>query len=245
LKNQSKLNLIVFQTADEFNKAAAEFIVAIASKSIAARGRFVVSLSGGKTPQKLYSLLAELPFRNQIEWGRTFVFWGDERCVPLDDARNNAYQAKIFLLDKVNIPKTNIFSIPVNLSPEEAAIEYENEIKNFFGDEPMKFDLFLLGLGENGHTASLFPGTNVIDEQSESVRDVYVEEEKMFRITITAPLINRASTILFLVTGKNKAEMLRKVLELPYQPDKIPAQLIKPIDGELYWFVDQDAATLI
>ena len=241
----SKYNLKVFKTEDEFNKSTAAFIIDVAKKSIAARGRFTISFSGGQTPEKLYSLLSESPFREQIQWKKTFIFWGDERCVPLDDERNNAHRAKLILLDKINIPLANIHFIPVNLSPLKAATEYEKEIKTFFGNEPPRFDLTLLGLGENGHTASLFPGTKIIEEKNEGVRDVYVEAEKMFRITMTAPLINKSRHILFLVTGEEKAEILKTILTASYQPEKYPAQLIKPLDGDLFWYVDRAAASLI
>ena len=240
-----KYNIKVFPTDDELNKAAAEFIIAIANKSIAARGRFTISLSGGQTPEKLYSLLAEPSFREQIDWSRTLIFWGDERCVSLDDEQNNAYRAKELLLDKNDIPASNIYRIPVNLPPEEASTEYEKEIFAFFNEEVPRFDIILLGLGENGHTASLFPKTKVINEQAEGVRAVFVEEEKMFRVTMTAPLINRAHNILFLVTGEKKVQILAKVLYGSYQPKTYPAQLIKPFDGDLFWFIDEAAASLI
>ncbi len=243
--SSSQYNLKVYPSVSELNKGAAEFIIAIASKSIAERGRFIISLSGGLTPQKLYALLAELPYREQINWMQTFIFWGDERCVSLNDNRNNAHMAKKILLDKVNIPNSKIHPIPVYLPPAEAAATYEKGLKDFFKDEAPQFDLILLGLGVNGHTASLFPETKVIDDRAEGVRQVYVEEEREFRISMTAPLINRARRILFLVSGDNKAEILKKVLTAPYQPDKFPAQLIKPKDGELCWYVDDSAASLI
>jgi 6-phosphogluconolactonase len=235
--------LEVFPTIDDLNIAAAKFIVDIANKAIAEKGKFIISFSGGHTPVKLYSILAKHPFREQIEWKKTFIFWGDERCVPLDDAQNNAHEAKVTLLDKVKIPPSNIHVIPVNLTPAEAANKYELEIKDFFGNEPMQFDLVLLGLGENGHTASLFPGAKILKEQAEGVREVFVEEEKMSRITMTAPLINQAHHILFLVTGDKKAEILENVMWVPYQPEKYPAQLIKPVHGDLRWFADSTAAT--
>lgn len=240
-----KHNIKVFLTDDELNKAAAEFIISVAEKSIAARERFTISLSGGNSPEKLYSLLAESPFREQIDWSRTFIFWGDERCVSLDDEKNNAHRAKELLLDKIDIPESNIYRIPVNLSPEDAALKYEKEIFAFFKEEIPRFDIMLLGLGDNGHTASLFPETKVITEQAEGVRAIYVEEEKMFRVSMTAPLINRAHNILFLVTGEKKAEILAKVLYGSYLPEIYPAQLIKPVDGDLLWFIDEAAAYLI
>ena len=238
-------NLKVFKSKDGLYKAAVEYIIALARKSIATKGRFTISLSGGETPKKLYSLLSKLPFREQLQWNKTFIFWSDERCVALDDDRNNAHQAKLILINKVDIPISNIHFIPVNLSPVSAAAKYEKDLKRFFGKYAPRFDLVLLGLGENGHTASLFPGTKVIEEKAEGIRALYVEEEKMFRITMTAPLINLAHHILFLVSGKGKAGILNKVIKSTYQPNNYPAQLIKPVDGELNWFADNGSGLFL
>jgi 6-phosphogluconolactonase len=238
-------NLNIFQTTDELNSAAAEVIIEIAKEAIIARGRFTISLAGGQTPLGLYSLLAKLPWRERIDWVRTFIFWGDERYVRFDSDQNNAHQAQSIFLSRIHIPTTNIHPINVNLQPDEAAKDYEKDIRTFFGDDPWRFDLVLLGLGENGHTASLFPGTIVLTEKAEGVRDIYVEEEKMYRITMTAPLINQARQILFLVSGSKKREIVKNILTLPYQPEKFPAQLISPNDGQLHWFVDQAAASML
>jgi len=239
-------NIEVFQSIEELNKAAAEYIITVSNEAIIERGKFTIVLSGGDTPQRLYALLSEKPYREQINWNRTFIFWGDERCVPLNDKRNNAYQAKLILLDKIDIPLLNIHSIPVDLPPVVAASNYEKDLKVFFENDPVHFDIILLGLGENGHTASLFPGTKVIHEHAEGIRAVFVQEEKMFRITMTAPLINKARHILFLVTGEKKADILGKILNssAPLH-DKYPAQLIKSVHGDLLWFADQEAASLI
>lgn len=240
----TKHSLNVFSSADELNKAAAELIITIAHESVAARGRFVIALSGGSTPEKLYSLLASPACAAQIDWEKTSVFWGDERCVPLKDPRNNAFHARSLLLDHVPLPPSSIFIIPVNLSPPAAAKKYEKELHAFFGKERIRFDLALLGLGENGHTASLFPGTPVIADEDEGVRDVFVAEENMHRITLTAPLINRSRNILFLVTGNKKAAILKKIFMAPFEPEKYPAQLIDPVDGDLFWYADSAAAAL-
>lgn len=241
----SQHNIKVFKTIEALNIEAVNFIIELALNAIKLKGRFVISLSGGQTPEKLYSLLAQYPFRNKIEWEKVFVFWGDERCVPLNNKENNAFRAKTILFNKVKIPAINLHAIPVNLAPHEAAKEYEKEIKNFFGEYPAQFDLVLLGLGENGHTASLFPGTNVINEVTEGIRELYLEEENRYRITMTAPLINKAHTILFIVTGERKASILKTVLNPPYLPDKYPAQLIKSTGGKLFWFIDKDAASFL
>ncbi|MEI9935499.1 MAG: 6-phosphogluconolactonase [Ferruginibacter sp.] len=241
----AKYTLQTFQTDVSLFETIASFIIDIANKSIAKTGKFTLVLSGGNTPNKLYTLLASDIFNKKMPWKNTFVFWGDERCVALDDKLNNAHVAISLLLDKVDIPTSNIYPVPVNLSPADAASEYEKQIKNFFGDAIPKFDLILLGMGDNAHTASLFPYTEVINEKEHLVKEVYVEEQKMFRVTMTAPLINYAHNIAFLVTGKEKAETLNTVLHASFLPEKYPAQLIKPEDGNLFWFVNAEAASLL
>lgn len=238
-------NLEVFEQTEALFKMAADLILDSAQIAIHVRGRFVIALSGGNTPEQLYAILAAYPFSDKINWEKTHIFWGDERCVPLEDKRNNAHRAEILLLDKISIPAENIHRIPVNLPPAEAAKSYEDTLRSFFGNEPWRFDIILLGLGENGHTASLFPETPVINATEAGVKEVYVEEEKMYRVTMTAPLINLARQILFMVTGINKAGILKTVLGNIYIPKKYPAQLIMPHTGELTWFVDKDAANEI
>lgn len=245
MKPDSAHELKVFPTIDTLNRAVASFIIDTANKAVKKKGTFVIAFSGGQTPMALYSLLAQAPFREQIPWKATSVFWCDERCVPETDIMNNAHKAKLVLLDRVNIPAENIHPVLVNLSPAEAACEYEKEIKNFFKGEMPCFDIILLGVGENGHTASLFHGSKAIDEHEEGIREVYVEEENMFRVTMTAALINRALNILFLVTGKKKAEITEAIFSDSSLPDKYPAQLIKPVNGKLFWFADKAAASLI
>jgi len=241
----SKSNLSIFKSTDQLNEFAAEFIVKLAKEAISERGEFCIALSGGQTPQRLYALLASEKYRTQIDWQKTHVFWGDERCLPPEDERNNAHEAKLILLNHVSIPSQNIHVIPVNLSPAEAAKTYENEIANFFGDKPKQFDLMMLGLGENGHTASLFPHTDVLLENAQGVKPVYLEEQQMFRITMTAPLINASCVILFLVTGIEKAESVKSVLQGAYEPECYPAQLINFQTAQVNWFMDEEAASLL
>ncbi len=238
-------NVRVFQSETELAAAAGKYIIELAKHTVETRGRFVIALSGGHTPEQLYTLLSKPPFRDQLPWHKTFIFWGDERCVQSNDKRNNAHMTKALLLDHVDISLSNTYPVPVEFSPAEAAKKYEHTIKAFFGDDPPRFDLILLGLGENGHTASIFPGSDVISDDTHLVREIYVPEQKMFRITMTANLINQACNIIFLVTGESKAEILNTVLTTPYQPDKYPAQLIKPVNGNLYWFIDNKAANLL
>jgi 6-phosphogluconolactonase len=237
-----KVRVKVFETPDKLSAATCELIIELSKDAIAARGRFSLVLSGGHTPEKLYSLLAKPEYANQVEWGKVFIFWGDERCVSLTNKQNNAYMAKSLLLDKIDIPAANIYRIPVNLNPAKAAKKYEETIKEFFGSNPTNFDLVLLGLGENGHTASLFPGTSVVNEYSRWVSEVYIDELKMFRVTMTLPLLNQSRQIVFLVSGSEKKKILKTVLTGSHRNDKYPAQLIKPTNGKLYWFADKDAA---
>jgi 6-phosphogluconolactonase len=242
---EQKNNIRIFDNGDQLTAATAEFIVSAAENAIEARGRFVISLSGGHTPEHLYTLLSKPPYRSQINWDKTVVFWGDERCVPSTDKDNNARMAKSLLLDNIEMPSSNIYPVPVDLEPADAADKYEQSIKDFFTGEAPIFDLILLGLGENGHTASLFPGTPVIAEKTRLVKEVYVDEQKMYRVTMTAGLINQARDIIFLLEGDGKAQVFKTILTAPYQPDTYPAQLIKPVDGNLYWFADKKAARLV
>ncbi|MEO6131829.1 MAG: 6-phosphogluconolactonase [Saprospiraceae bacterium] len=241
--SKAKYEIDIFENIEKLNVAAAEYFITLSNQVISVKGKFIVSLSGGETPLKFYSLLSTSSFKEQIQWNNIYLFWGDERVVPLDDPRNNAHQVKRILLDKMNIPSDHIHIIPVQFPPQDAAKQYDKEISEFFGEKKARFDLIFLGLGENGHTASLFPGTKVINEKKAGVRSVYVEEEKMYRITMTAPLINQAHHILFLVTGKKKASVLKNILKGPYHPDKYPAQLINPEKGSVKWFVDSEAAS--
>lgn len=222
-----------FANADLLAKAAAEYFIKLAAEAIQLKGKFTVALSGGNTPAAMYKLLSTEFYINQIDWKNIYFFWGDERCVALNDKNNNSYNAKNILLDKVSIPKKNIFIIPVDESPVNAAIYYEATIKIFFKTDKPVFDLILLGMGDNGHTASLFPNTTILQEAKALVKEVYVDEIKMDRISFTAPLINNAKHILFLVTGKEKQQMLKTVLEGKYEPEKYPAQMIKNAE----WFV--------
>jgi len=232
-------NLEIFPSTGALFKAAAEFMITLGKEAIADRGRFVVSLAGGATPRKLYSLLAQPVYAGRMDWNKIHFFWGDERCVPLNDQQNNAYHAILLLLNKIDIPQNNIHRIPVNLSPSEAASEYDKEVKDFFYDGAPVFDLILLGLGMDGHTASLFPGTKILDEQKPGIKTVYLEDQKSYRITMTIPLINLARQIIFMVTGNGKAEIIKAVFS---EDLRYPAQFIKPVNGELRWFIDKDAA---
>ena len=223
-----------------FNEAA-DLILQLCEKAIAEKGSFTIALSGGHTPKKLYELLSQAPYANKIKWKNVFVFWSDERCVPISDEENNSHMASIALLNNVPIPKENIFPIPVNFEPAKAAARYEQMIRTFFKETEIHFDLILLGVGDDGHTASLFPGTDILDEKKALVKQVYLEEKKVYRVSFTFPLINNAKNILFLVTGKDKAPILEKIFIKIKRIHPFPAQLVRPVKGKLLWFMDKAA----
>jgi 6-phosphogluconolactonase len=225
--------------------AAAGIFVQQARQAAQTKGRLSVALAGGHTPQRTYELLAQPPHSDRTPWGQVRIFWGDERCAPPDDPRSNAHMARQALLDLVPIPPSQIHPIPCTRAPQVAAEQYAGVLQAFFGGQLPRFDLVFLGLGENGHTASLFPGTPVLEEQECWTADVYVAEQGLHRVTLTAPLINRAAVVVFLVSGANKAGVLREVLEGPADPNRLPAQLIRPADDELRWLVDREAASLL
>ncbi len=232
----------VYPDPESLSRAAAALLVTQANLAVAHRGRFSVALSGGTTPRRTYELLAAPPFLDQAPWDRMHVFWGDERCVPLDDPRSNARMAKTAWLDRVPIPKAQIHPLDCARAPAEAARHYEAQLREFFAGRPPRLDLVLLGLGDNGHTASLFPGTMVLEETRHWAAPVYVAEADLYRVTLTAPLINQAAVVAFLVAGGSKAGVLQEVLHGPRDPGRLPAQLIQPQNGEVLWLIDQEAA---
>lgn len=236
------MSISIFPDKISLANAAADLFVATAQEAISKKGKFTVSLTGGSTPEQLYTLLATPAYRDQIDWKDVWVFWGDERWVPLDDARSNARMSAETLLNHVAIPHEQIFPMyKEGVAPEAYAAEYEAILKNVLGNEGA-FDLILLGMGDDGHTASLFPGTSVLNETQKWVDAYFLEPQDMYRITLTAPLINRAKKIVFALFGANKAPALYEVLEGVPNIPTYPSQLIDPIDGELVWLVDESAA---
>ena len=233
----------IYNNIEEITSQAAHIFIAAAQNAIQKRGRFVVALTGGSSPVALYTLLATTPYKTKIDWNTVFVFWGDERWLPLNNALSNAKMAYDSLLNHVSIPKSNIFPMyKEGVSPENYALEYEKSIKRIMGEDG-QFDLILLGMGEDGHTASLFPGQAVLQEQDKWVAAYYLESQSMFRITLTVPIINKAKQILVVTFGENKAQALNEVLYGEYNPEKYPTQLIKPLDGELLFLTDQAATS--
>jgi 6-phosphogluconolactonase len=240
-----------YPDASSLARAAAEQWVALAQAGIADHGRFSVALSGGSTPRTLYALLATKEFAARVEWSHVHVFWGDERCVPPDHLESNYRMARETLLDHVPVPPSNVHRIPSEQAPERAAAAYERTLRALFvghaGRYPTPlpcFDLVLLGMGDDGHTASLFPGSAALYEQTRWVAANYVDKLGAWRVTLTPIAINAAAHVTFLVSGAGKAERLREVLSGPYQLDVLPAQIIRPTSGGLVWLVDAAAVAI-
>jgi 6-phosphogluconolactonase len=240
----------VSPTSDALMHAAADAFVSSAAQAIRASGRCVVALSGGSTPKRLFALLAADPYATRIDWPHIHLLWGDERCVPPDDPQSNYRMTREALLDHVPVPQANVHRIRGEDSPAAAADAYERELREMFrtpsGPPQLtpgaRFDLILLGMGDNGHTASLFPGLTAVREATRWVMAEYVGEVSMWRVTLTPVVINAAAEIVFLASGSEKAAMLQRVLEGPHQPDALPAQVVAPRDGRLRWLIDADAA---
>lgn len=234
----------VLPTPTDVARNAAERIVASARQAIALSGSFSIALSGGSTPKALYQLLASDEFRDQIAWGDVEIFFGDERCVPPEHKDSNFRMAREELLSKVSIPATSIHRMRGEIPAEEAALEYERLLRERFqGDEGL--DLILLGMGDDGHTASIFPSTPATRETSRSVLGYFAENSstgKSWRITLTAPFINRSHEVMFLICGASKAARLTEVLEGPRDPERLPSQLIDPKSGKLLLLLDLPAA---
>lgn len=232
-----------FVNSSELQRAAAGAIVRFLSEAIAARGVATLVLSGGSTPKAVFEMLGSEPLRFQLEWSKVHLFWGDERCVPPTDAESNFRMTDEALLRNISVPAQNVHRIRAERPPQEAAALYAEEITRFFKLEANispKFDVTLLGLGEDGHTASLFPGTTVLTETQKLVSEVFVPKLDAYRISLTYPTINNSRTILFLISGASKAEILHEVLE--GEQHQYPSQFIEPTDGTLYWFVDAAAS---
>lgn len=234
----------VFDTPELLAQAAAEFIVELA-RSKTPQDFFNLVLSGGHTPRRVYELLATAEFKTQINWPKVQIFFGDERTVPPEHPASNYGMASLTLLSKVPIPDSNIHPIAGEGAPDTNPQSYERELKSVFIGSPWpRFDLVLLGMGEDGHTASLFPGTAAVHEEKAWVAANWVPSLEEFRITLTLPAINAASNILFLVTGEKKAVMVAEVLAGSSRSEKLPAQLIKAKDGSVTWMIDKAAAAL-
>lgn len=236
----------VFADPEGVARAAAEEFERRVLQKVQSHGDFAVALSGGSTPKRLYALLATPPFADTMPWERVHFFWGDERAVAPEHPDSNYGTAREALFDRISIPPGNVHRIPAEQpDPETAASAYESTLRRFFrlaSAALPRFDLIFLGMGADGHTASLFPGSDALRETRRLVVAPWVEAVGSHRVSLTCPVINNAACIVFLVTGAEKAEPLRRVLETEDGGAELPARLIRPRDGELFWFVDRAAA---
>ena len=239
------MNLLIYKSKDELLNAIAHYIIKIANKSIAEQGHFNFVLTGGNSPKELYHLLATR-YKEEIDWTKVYFFFGDERNVMPDHESYNGLMAKETILAPLNIPENQIFYVDTTLAPEKAAIEYFKAINKHFNGADLNFDLILLGMGDDAHTASLFPETDILRNREATIDSVYVDKLSTYRISFTAPLINKAKNIAFLVFGEGKAKAVKAVLESETKNTSLyPTQLINPIDGLVTWFVDDQAAALL
>ena len=248
----AKPDIHIVADAEELSWAAAEEFVRRAGEAVRARGGFTVALSGGSTPKSLYALLAREgaeSFRAQVPWDKIHFFWEDERHVPPDHPDSNYHMAHEALLAKVPVPVANVHRIKTEDSDaRRVADEYAQELRAFFRlvrEQQPRFDLVLLGMGPDGHTASLFPGADAVHEQTRLVVALWVEQFKSYQVTLTPPVLNNAACVTFLVSGEEKAETLRAAPEDDYQPDRFPSQAIRPLQGRLLRLVDGAAARLV
>jgi 6-phosphogluconolactonase len=225
-------------------RAVAELFVSTGRMAAAERGAFHVALSGGNTPRAAYELLGQEPWRDELSWSDVFIYFGDERCVPPTDEQSNYRMAQRAFLDAVRIPHANVHRIRGEADPGHAANEYASILRADLGDAP-HFDLVMLGLGPDGHTASLFPGTPPETDDNALVRAVYSQSQMMWRVTMTPKVFNLARTVVFAVEGPDKAAILAAVYEGPVDPVKYPAQIVRPLSGRLLWLVDELAAGML
>src|SRR5215472_52486 len=237
--------IATYPDSDTLSHQAAQLVVRLAAESVVTHGRFTVALAGGSTPRKLYSLLGNEPYRSQVDWALVEVFLGDERCVPADDAESNFRMAQETLLSKVPIAEKQIHRMPADQPDRQAAAQdYVIEMQRVFGTAGIpSFDLIQLGMGPQGHTASLFPHSAALREQERLVVPVTTPKPPPDRLTFTPPLLNAAQHVLFLVTGSDKAQAVHQVIEGEYNPDEYPAQIVRPTHGEVIWMLDTAAAS--
>jgi len=242
----SKPKTVIKANLAELASWAADFFAEKARECVNSQGRFLVALSGGSTPRPVHGLLALEPYRSQIPWGETHIFWVDERCVPETSQASNFGVAKGDFLDHVPVPPSQIHPMPGGVPPEKGVRQYQRELKGFFGSDANGFpvfDLIFLGMGEDGHTASLFPGQEALDERQKWVVAVKGGNPNVSRLTMTLPVLNQGKHIVFLVSGLGKAQVIRTLFE-----DKtglLPAERIQPLSGELTYLLDRKAASSI
>ncbi|MEJ7558986.1 MAG: 6-phosphogluconolactonase [Pedobacter sp.] len=239
------MSVLIYNNSAKLFHDLSEYILKIASHSIAEKGSFNFVLTGGNSPKTLYEILAST-YKDKLDWSKVFFFFGDERNVLPNHESYNGLMAKRSILEPLQIAEDHIFYVNTALEPEQAAAEYNDSIVKHFGGDEINFDLILLGMGDDAHTASLFPETSILDTHEAIVSSVYVEKLSTYRITFTAALINKAKNIAFLVFGDSKAQAIQHVLgDTDKDTTKYPSQLIAPVNGTLTWFLDDQAAALL
>ena len=236
------MNLHVSKDIDELSSYTADWLIAYINEVLLKQDRFTIALSGGNTPKKLYRILATDPYKKKIDWKCLHVFWGDERYVPFTDEQNNARMVFEELLAHVTIPENQVHIIQTGIEPHASAKAYEELLHQYFDGKAHSFDLVLSGLGNDAHTLSLFPGYEVVTENKKWVSAFYLKEQEMYRITLTAPVINIAARVSFLISGGDKAAALYHVLTSEHDPSLYPAQIIQPFNSEIYWLADEAAS---
>lgn len=237
------MEVIIHSSLESLSKAAAELFIYKANIAVAKKGIFYVALSGGQTPKRTYELLARKPRCSEVPWNNTNVFWSDERYLPQDNNFRNSFMAQKILLNNVPIPPDQIHPIKCGYTPESSADEYDKLLHTFFTTQLFNFDLLFLGLGSDGHIASIFPGTKTLEEKDHWVTSVKLPDQKFQRVTLTLPVINNADCILILVAGAEKADIVKNVLENSDKNESLPAKHIKPEKGEVVWLLDEAAAS--
>ncbi len=234
------MHVAIYPDLNTISREAAHYIVQIANEAIVTRGRFSVALSGGNTPKQLFTMLGSEPYREQIEWSLVEIFWADERCVPPDDPESSYHMAAQTLLAGAPIPASQVHRMPADQPDRDAAsLAYTREMQRVFGTNGIPaFDLIQLGMGPEGHTASLFPHQPALHEKERLVMPVTVPKPPPDRLTLTPPVLNAARNVLFLATGADKVDAFQAVIEGPYDPDEFPAQIVRLPHGEVLWMVD-------
>jgi len=235
-------DLRVFETPQDLAEGVADAFATLAQDAIGKRGSFAVALAGGTTPKAAYALLGREPYASQIDWPHVQIFFGDERCVSPDDAESNYNMARTAFLSSVRVPADNVHRMHGEDDPAQAARDYAETLIEFLGPDT-RFDLLMLGMGPDGHTASLFPGSDPRTDEAQLVRAVWVQKMQTHRITLTPAVINRARHVIIATEGAAKAQMLHTVRGSEYDPVRYPVQIVKPDDGVLEWFVDRAAAS--
>lgn len=238
------MNIAIYPDLDTISQQAAAYVARIAREAIVTRGHFTIALSGGNTPKKLYILLATGPYSSQIDWQLVDIFWSDERCVPPDDPESNYYMAQEVMLRHLSIPVAQVHRMPADRPDRDAAsLAYTRDMQEVFGTNHVPdFDLIQLGMGPEGHTASLFPHQSSLRETQRLVMPVSVPKPPPDRLTFTPPILNAAHHVLFLATGADKVDALHAVIEGPTNPEEYPAQIVQPPNGEVTWMVDSAIA---